>query len=155
MQQARSSEQKVADKKKVMKSAADSATFDPKSLLAWVAVVQHLQTEETDQIPPAQIWPLPADTASAAAQRTKRDMAPKLSLYTDLIHQYWSWGAWVRSYTTKTHQIIGTSVSAAHMHIRELVITTASSASIYTTNPHTLSSPVYQQSSIRSRIFKT
>jgi hypothetical protein len=55
MQQARSSEQKVADKKKIIKSAADSATFDPKSLLAWVAVVQHLQTEETDQIPPS--WP--------------------------------------------------------------------------------------------------
>jgi hypothetical protein len=33
MQQARSSEQKVADKKKIVKSAADSATFDPKSLL--------------------------------------------------------------------------------------------------------------------------
>lgn len=104
---------------------------------------------------PAQIWPLPADTVSAAVQRTKRDMAPKLSLYTDLGHQYWSWGAWVRSHTTKTHQIIGTSVSAAHMHICELVITTASSASIHITNPHTLSSPVYQGSSIRSRIFKT
>jgi hypothetical protein len=92
---------------------------------------------------------------SAAVQRTKRDMAPKLALYTDLGHQYWSWGAWVRSHTTKTHQIIGTSVSAAHMHICELVITTASSASIHITNPHTLSSPVYQGSSIRSRIFKT
>jgi hypothetical protein len=45
MQQARSSEQKVADKKKIAKSAADPATFDPKSLLAWAAVVQHLKTE--------------------------------------------------------------------------------------------------------------
>jgi hypothetical protein len=35
MQQARSSEQQVAVKKKIIKSAADSATFDPKSLLAW------------------------------------------------------------------------------------------------------------------------
>jgi hypothetical protein len=40
MQQARSSEQKVADENKIFKSAADSATFDPKALLAWVAVVQ-------------------------------------------------------------------------------------------------------------------
>jgi hypothetical protein len=56
MQQARSSEQKVADKKKIIKSAADSATFDPKSLLAWMAVVKHLQTEEMDQIPPS-CWP--------------------------------------------------------------------------------------------------
>jgi hypothetical protein len=45
MQQARSSEQKVADKKKLIKSAADPEAFDPKSLLVWVAVVQHLQTE--------------------------------------------------------------------------------------------------------------
>jgi hypothetical protein len=53
MQQARSSEQKVADKKKIIKSAADSATFDPKSLLSLVAVVQHLQTDDTHQLPPS------------------------------------------------------------------------------------------------------
>jgi hypothetical protein len=38
MQQARSSEQKVADKKKIIKSAAD-----PKSLLAWVAQLAEAQ----------------------------------------------------------------------------------------------------------------
>jgi hypothetical protein len=39
MQQARSSKQKVADKNKIIKSAAYPAASDPKSLLAWVAVV--------------------------------------------------------------------------------------------------------------------
>ena len=72
MQQARScrsSEQKVADKKKVMKSAADSATFDPKSLLAWVAVVQHLQTEETDQIPPS--WPFSCPDLASSCEHSE------------------------------------------------------------------------------------
>jgi hypothetical protein len=97
MQQARSSEQKVADKKKIIKNRLQTRqpSTPSRSWHGWRWFNTSKPKKRTKSLragpSPAQIWPLPADTVSAAVQRTKRDMAPKMSLYTDLGHQYWPW----------------------------------------------------------------
>jgi hypothetical protein len=83
-------DQKVADWNEITKSAADSVVFDPKPHLKWVEVImQRLNTEKSDPVPPLWplSWPLSTGTASAAAEGTTPAPARISSLESNLGHQ--------------------------------------------------------------------